>query len=207
MRAKSFFVMSVLAVSALTWNAAQAGSAAQAGTPPPRQSGHAATWRPYNLIVDLNNLPQRYSCDDLWYKFHDVLLALGARPDLKILTYRCQRTLPDATARSPRARLQFSLPELLTPAESRWTQLEATTSIVRLAPGHPTSLQTSDCELLRQMKDGLLASVSQRIVNFNLACAAPHTARWPFNVTLQALTPTRAGPGVVAQAGAIPHQK
>jgi len=197
MRSKSLFVLSVLGISALAWNV-------QAITPP--QPGLPATWRPYDLIVDLHDLPQRYSCDDLWYKFHDVLLAMGARPDLKIVTYRCERSVSESNARSPRAQLQFSLPELLSPAQSRWAQLKATTTTVRLAPGHPKSLQGTDCELLQQMKDGLLASLSQRIVSFDLACAAPHPSRWPFNVTVQTLTPAPSGPPFVAQAEDIPRR-
>src|SRR6201999_2393691 len=108
-------------------------------------------------------------------------LAMGARPDVKILVYRCERGLPDGKARSPRAQLQFSMPELLTPSQSRWAQLQAVTTTVRLGPGHPASLLSGDCELLRQMKDGLLESLSQRVVSFNLACAASHSTRWPFD--------------------------
>lgn len=191
------FFLSVLATCALAWNA-EAASA--------QRPGHPATWRPYDLIVDFHDLPQRYSCDDLWYKFRDVLVAMGARPDVKILVYRCERGLPDSSARSPRAQLQFSMPELLPAAQSRWTQLQAVTTTVRLAPGHPASLLSGDCELLRQMKDGLLESLSQRVVSFNLVCATPSSARWPFNVTVQALMPARTSSKVVAQAGVLPRQ-
>jgi hypothetical protein len=91
----------------------------------------------------------------------------------------------------------------LTPSQSRWAQLQAVTTTVRLGPGHPASLLSGDCELLRQMKDGLLESLSQRVVSFNLACAASHSTRWPFDVTVQALTPSRTSLKVVAQAGAL----
>jgi hypothetical protein len=198
MRSKRWlFFLSVLATSMSAENAAAAAAP---------QPGHPATWRPYDLIVDLHDLPQRYSCDDLWYKFRDVLLAMGARPDIKILVYRCEPGLSDGNARSPRAQLRFSMPELLTPAQSRWAQLQAVTTTVRLGPGHPASLLSGDCELLRQLKDGLLESLSQRVVSFNLACAAPRSARWPFNVTVQALTPSRSSSKVVARAGTLPSQ-
>jgi len=167
----------------------------------PKVAEHPATWRPYDLIVDLNNLPHRYSCDDLWYKFHDVLLAMGAAPGVKILAYRCEPGLPDASARSPRVHLRFSLPELLAPAESHWAELQAAPATVELEPGHPASLGSGDCELLRQMKDGFLASLSQQVVVFDLACNAPQSTRWPFNVTVQALLPAQANSSVVAQAG------
>jgi hypothetical protein len=198
MRSKGWlFFLSLLVACTSAWGTESATAS---------QPGHPASWRPYDLILDLHDLPQRYSCDDLWYKFRDVLLAMGARPDVKILVYRCEQGLTDRNARSPRAQLQFSLPELLSPAQSRWTQLQAVTTTVRLAPGHPASLQSSDCALMRQMKDGLLESLSQRVVSFNLACAAPRSARWPFNVTVQALTPSRTSSQVVAQAGA-PRQR
>jgi hypothetical protein len=199
MRSKSWlFFLSVLVTCVSAWNAHAASAL---------QPGHPATWRPYDLIVDLHDLPQRYSCDDLWYKFRDVLLAMGARPDIKILVYRCERGLTDGNARSPRAQLRFSMPELLSPVQSRWAQLQAVTTTVRLAPGHPASLLSGDCELLRQMKDGLLESLSERVVSFNLACASPRSARWPFNVTVQALTPSRSSLKVVAQAGALPSKR
>ena len=36
------------------------------------QPAQSATWRPYNLTLDLYHLPVRYSCDDLSGKFHDA---------------------------------------------------------------------------------------------------------------------------------------
>ena len=198
MRSKSGLFLSVLVGCTSAWNA-------EAVTP--SQPGHPATWRPYNLILDLHDLPQRYSCDDLWYKFRDVLLALGARPDMNILVYRCERGSNDENARSPQVQLKFSVPELLAPAQWRGAQLQAFTTTVRLGPGSPASLLSSDCELLLQMKDGLLGSLSRQVVSFNLACAAPRSARWPFNVTVQTLTPSPTGSRVVAESGGLPKQR
>jgi hypothetical protein len=169
-------------------------------------SAAPATWRPYDLIVDLHDLPVRYSCDDLWYKFHDVLLVLGARPDLQILAYRCGRGLNDQGARSPRIQLRFNLPEALDKSQARWADVQAMPQTVQLAPGHPASLRDSDCELLRQVKDELLAALDKptRIVSFDLACAAPHMAHWPFNVTVQSLEAVKQP--LAAQAKPLPHR-
>lgn len=180
----------------LTWSAEAATA----------QPGRPATWRPYDLIVDFHDLPKRYSCDDLWYKLRDVLVATGARADMKILAYRCERGLPDSAARSPKAHLQFSMPELLPSGESRWADLNANTTTVRLSPGNPASLVDSDCELMQQIKDGLLASLPPRIVSFNLPCGTLHPSHWPFNVTVQALTPSNSTSRVVARAGTLPKQ-
>jgi hypothetical protein len=189
----------LLIVSLLT--AALLGSRPAAAAPP--QLGRPAQWRSYDIIVDLHNLPTRYSCDDLWYKFHDVLLALGARPDLKIVTYRCGPRSGEL-AKSPSVQLRFSVPELLSPKEARWADIDAAPQTVRLTPGQPGSLHDSDCELLRQMKDQLLTALPERVISFNLACAAPRSARWPFNVTVQTLTPVNTNPRVAARISPPP---
>jgi hypothetical protein len=148
------------------------------------QAPQPATWVAHDLNIDLHNLPGRYSCDDLWNKFHDVLLVLGARPDLKILTIRCERG-----SRSPNVRVQFSMPELVKPTSSRELFIDAAAATIRLEPGHPASLNEADCELLHQIKDRLLAPLSLHVVSFNLACFAPPSRRAHFNVSVQTLKP------------------
>jgi hypothetical protein len=193
----------LLICSSLPFPAASAAGGSKRAPPP----SEPAAWRSYNFIVDLHDLPRRYSCDDLWYKFHDVLVALGARADLKVLPYRCERQLTPTTALSPRVQLKFALPEAVGGTQARWADMRAVPRRVRLEPGHPTSLADGDCVLLRQIKDGLLASLSlsQRVVSFDLACTAPRSSRWPFNVTVQALQPADGTPHV-AQVAARPNQ-
>jgi hypothetical protein len=143
-----------------------------------------ATWVAHDLNVDLYNLPQRYSCDDLRHKFRDVLIALGARPDLKVLTARCE-----LGSRSPIVRLQFSMPELVGRTAKRGTVVETAAALVRLEPGHPVSLYAADCELMRQIKDKLLTPMSQRVASFNLACSAPSSKGARFSLSVQTLQP------------------
>jgi hypothetical protein len=142
------------------------------------------TWAAHDLNIDLHNLPQRYSCDDLRQKFHDVLLVLGARPDLKVSAARCE-----LGSRSPSVRLQFSLPGPGERPAKPAAAHDAATTIVRLEPGHPGSLSAVDCELMRQIKDRLLAPLSQRVVSFNLACSAPPSKGARFNLAVQMLQP------------------
>jgi hypothetical protein len=187
-------IASLLATGATTSSLAAPGAA---------EPGHPAQWRHHDMIVDLHNLPTRYSCNDLWYKFHDVLLALGARPDLKILTYRCGQRA-GTLANSPSVQLQFSLPELLDPQQARWADVSVTPQTVRLTAGTPGSLHDTDCELLRQMKDKLLSALPTRITGFKLACAATTSARWPFNVSVRALLPSSTNPRVAARLSPAP---
>jgi hypothetical protein len=153
-----------------------------------------AVWVAHDLSVDLHNLPQRYSCDDLRHKFRDVLLVLGARPDLKVLTVRCE-----LGSRSPSVRLQFSMPELVERTAKRGTVVDAAAAIVRLEPEHPASLYAADCELMRQIKDRLLAPMSQRVTSFNLACSAPPSRGARFSLSVQTLQPLDRGARVAEE--------
>jgi hypothetical protein len=153
-----------------------------------------AAWVAYNLGVDLHNLPTRYSCDDLELKVHDVLLALGARPDLKVLISRCE-----SGSRSPIVRVQFAIPESVERTSKR-VGMEAAVAIVRLEPGHPPSLSPADCELMRQIKDRLLAPMSRAVVSFNLACSALSSSRPSFNLSVQTLKPLDGGARVAERS-------
>lgn len=141
-----------------------------------------AVWIPHAIIVDLDSLPKRYSCNDLWYRFRAVLLSIGARPTMKVMPYYCD-------GRSPRVELQFSLPQAVQGAQVRFADLEAGNNTITLKPGGPVPLDSGDCELMRQIKDGLLAELPVHIVSFRLPCQAPQTRHRHFEVTLQAFVP------------------
>jgi hypothetical protein len=143
-----------------------------------------AAWIPFDLIVNLQDLPKRYSCDDLWYKFRDVLLAIGARPE-NIFAYRCEKSLGSG-ARSPEVHVQFSLPELVRAAERKAADLSVVRKTIELQPGHPPTLDASDCNLLRQVKSALLAALPVQVVSYRLACDAPGRAEPPFEVSVSA---------------------
>jgi hypothetical protein len=169
----------------------------------PARVGRRAVWAAHDLIVRLDHLPQIYSCDDLWYKFRDVLRAIGARPDLKILAYQCGPKL-GSLAFSPKVHLYFFIPETVAHAHAHHADLNAAPETVRLTPGHPPSITAADCELLRQIKNGLLAVLPDQVLSFNLACGAIPT-RWPFNVSVEVLTSVE-GEGRVA-ARDVPEAK
>lgn len=179
------YSVSLLLVACITL--ARAAAAAHAGAP--------AVWTQHDLVIPLHHLPKSYSCDDLWYKFRDVLRALGARPDPSIFVYKCGPGL-GVLAFSPEVHLRFAIAQTLADTKTRLADVNVAQRTVRLEPGHPASIETSDCELLRQMKNGLLAALPDRVVSFQLACNAPPT-RYPFNVSVETLAPVE-GPARVA---------
>ena len=154
--------------------------------PPTAQAptSQPATWAARDINLGLHNLPRSYFCDELRQKFLDVLLAVGAHADPNVLTSRCE-----TGSRSPSVRLRFSMPELVADTAQRSAVSETSTALVRLQPGHPVSLDAADCELMRQIKDGLLAPISQHVLTFNLACSAPPSRGPRFSLTIRTLQP------------------
>jgi hypothetical protein len=169
--------------------------AAAAATP--QSPGTAAMWVPHAIIVDLD-LPKRYSCDDLWYRFRAILLSIGAAPDPKIVPYECE-------GQSPKVQLQFSLPAALEGAQARLADLRASNDTITLEPGHPAPLEAADCELVRQIKDELFTELPLRVLSSELSCARSPAGHSRFRLSLQALradSPSESA--TAASAGAVP---
>jgi hypothetical protein len=103
-------------------------------------------------------------------------------------------------------RLQFSSPEFVQHISTGNTGVDAAAAIIRLESGHPPSLKDADCELMRQIKNKLLAAVSQRIVSFNLACFALPSGRGRFNVSVQALRPVNSGARLADERHSLPKR-
>ena len=190
MRTASFAV--IVAVALLGAAAAPAGSAQ-----PPRVP---ALWARHALIVDLDDLPKTYTCDELWYRFRALLLDLGARADsLNIMPYHC-------TTRSPSVEVQFALPEVLPSARAGVADFEARAQTVSISTGHRSPFDAGDCELMRQIRDVLLPELPVQVVRFQASCSSDHPAQGRFNLELRAferqdLTPAAANsPTAVALA-------
>lgn len=142
-------------------------------------------WVQRNLIVDLQNMPTRYSCADLWYRFRDILLAVGAKPTMEIVPNRCEARLGPG-ARSPHVHLRFEIPRQPNLEQGRLRDEEKT---VQFLAGQPRSLDDDDCELLRQVKSTLFESLNVRVMDFKLDCGVPTAARPPWHLTVKILAP------------------
>ncbi|MFZ0501909.1 MAG: hypothetical protein WAU49_13195 [Steroidobacteraceae bacterium] len=175
-----------LGVMAMAVCALGSVSAAIAASTPPRDAaaGRPALWRTYDMIVNLQKLPRTYTCNQLWYEFHDILLRLGAWPySVNILPYHCSPT-PSGYMRSPDVEVRFQLPIFLQGAVKS-APAEAIERTIRLAPGQPKTLQTSDCQLLQQIEQGMLTSLEgARVDEDHFECAAPAPRAANFHVTL-----------------------
>jgi hypothetical protein len=175
-----FSMKALIALSMLTFlsvaSAATPARAADSAAPQP------AAWLQHNLIVSLHDLPRTYSCDDLWYKFRDVLLEIGARADYKILPYDCDST-------SPQLQLNFALPQGLGPSQQQYADLDATSKTVELEPGKPSTLNSSDCQLAKQMNASLFPAIPLKVDGSQFECTA--NGKSHFELTVAALTPVK----------------
>ena len=141
---------------------------------PPASAPLPAQWRSHDVLIELQALPRTYSCDELWYRVRDVLLAIGARAYMTITPYDCGTT-HGGEARSPRVQARFQLPYVLEGADRRYSELDVSEQPVRLTPGSPHSLQAADCELMRQLQGTLLAGLQLHVAaaQFNCSGAQP----------------------------------
>lgn len=166
--------------------------------------GQPALWRTYDMIVNLQNLPRTYTCDQLWYEFHGILLQLGAWPySVSILPYHCSPS-PSGYLRSPDVEARFQLPIFLHGAAAKSAPTKAIERTVRLAPGAPKILQTSDCQLLRQIAQTMLASIQARVDETHFDCAGPPRRAAGFSVSVTLPVAVKM-PSLAATSGSGPH--
>jgi len=174
-----------LAVSASLPAAGPKATAAPAGTTP-------AEWMTHRILVSLSDLPRGYTCNDLWYRFKDVMFAIGAQ-QLQILTYNCADKNPQSHG-SPKVELKFQFPTALTGDNVRYADFQGTTTSVRLAAGHPASLTADDCALVQQMAAGIFAPLGVKTTESKFPCAAPAGEAGDYAITVLALLPPAAAP-------------
>jgi hypothetical protein len=150
-----------------------------------------ALWARHALIVDLNELPRTYTCDELWYRFKALLLELGALADsVNIMPYDC-------STRSPSVEVQFALPAALPATQASVADFEARAQSIRISAGHPLPFAAGDCELVRQIGDVLLPELPVRSVRFQGDCGA---APQRFDLMLEAFERENLGAPPVSQA-------
>jgi hypothetical protein len=179
--------------------AVAAGTAAKADA-----GGRPALWRSYDMIVSLQNLKRTYTCNQLWYEFHGILLQVGAWPySINILPYQCSPT-PSGYLRSPNVEIRFQLPIFLQ-ANVKSAPAEAVERTVRLSPGEPRTLLKTDCQLLQQIEQMMLTSLEgASVVEDHFDCAAPASRAGNFHVALSLPMAVKMPPAPTTSAPA-PH--
>jgi hypothetical protein len=164
---------------------------AGAKPPPGGPSATWATWITRDVVISLHDLPKRYTCDDLWYKVRGVLLAIGAREYMSISPYNCGAR-SSGEGRSPSIEARFQTLRALSGPDARWAQTSAVLKTVRLGPGEPKILDTSDCALLSQLNGTLFSYLEVHVVATDLQCSSPQSER-KFGLAVEGLVEVPAG--------------
>ena len=163
-RIKSPRLAAILAGAFILATAARADDSGPAGGP--------GTWQSHKYTFQFLGFTSTYSCDGLAAKLRIVLLAAGARPDVKSVPGACASGFgrPDKFAR---ADLTFYT---LTPADSGTAAGAGAQGVwrpVTFAARQPWDLALGDCELMEQFRQQVLPMFTTRNVVSNTTCI-PH---------------------------------
>jgi hypothetical protein len=184
--------------------AAGAAATARGASPASGLTAKPALWRTFDMLVNLQNLPRTYTCDQLWYEFHGIVLQLGAWPySVNILPYHCSPA-PNGALRSPDVEVGFQLPFFLHGVAAKSAPTQAIERTLRLSPGEPKTLQGSDCQLMQQISQTLLASLPLRIDRQRFDCSAPPRRAGHFSVTVTLPVAVKMPPAPTT-SGPAPH--
>jgi hypothetical protein len=133
----------------------------------------SAVWAPKELNFAYQGFTTTYSCDGLQERMRDVLLKLGARPDLRVRGYGCTRLVgPD-----PLAGVSIRM-NVLQPAGKQggpavpvhWQRVDLLTGPYE----HDPVDAAADCELIGQIKQKVLPLFATRNVDYRSTCEAYH---------------------------------
>jgi hypothetical protein len=136
----------------------------------PASTHIAGTWQSHKYSFQFMGFTSTYSCDGLADKLKKLLLAAGARPDVKAQAGPCASGWgrPDKFAR---ADLTFyTLAPLDISASAVGKTVSGTWRPVTFAAHSPQDLQIGDCELIEQFKSNLLPMFVTRNVVSNTTC-------------------------------------
>ena len=161
-------VAGLAAVGALTFASAWANPQSEPSAGSGRES---AVWAPKELNFAYQGFTTKYSCDGLQERMRDVLLKLGARPDLRVRGYGCTRLVgPD-----PFASVSIKM-NVLQPAGKQggpavpvhWQRVDLLTGLYE----HDPVGAAADCELIGQIKQKILPLFATRNVDYSSTCEA-----------------------------------
>ena len=176
--------LGLLAATAAACALALASTGASANAGGEAAAARPALWRTYDLILNLQNLPRTYTCDQLWYEVHGILQRLGVWPySINILPYHCSPS-PSGAMTSPDVQVRFQLPFFLAGVAMKSAPAEAIERTLQLSPGEPKTLHSSDCQLMQQISRTLLTAIPVRIDEQHFDCSGPGPRAGHFKVVL-----------------------
>ena len=150
-------------------------AAAETGAGPvatPAAASSVAQWHEQTMKFTYDGITTLYTCDGLEDKVRVILLAFGARNDVKVRATGCDRgsNLPSrfAWVEATYSNLVPSGIEATGQGAVKTTWLP-----IEIAPNRPNFMGAGECELIESMRDALSKGFTLRNVQYRTSCV-PH---------------------------------
>jgi len=182
---RRFVIPTVLLCSVLTGTASRADNAAVAPTEP-------GVWQKHTYNFQFMGFTTTYSCDGLADKVRVLLLAAGARSDVKSQPGVCSRGYgrPDKFAG---AYLTFyTLVPAAADTGAAGPRVDGTWRPVVFASRSPREVAIGDCELVEQFRTRLLPMFAARGINDQVTCVPHQESGSNINLKFEAFAPAAA---------------
>ena len=196
----------------IVWAAAALFGAAQASADPAAGSAEIeAVWQAHVMTFEYSGFDTRYTCQSLKRKLRTILRNVGARDGIKLRDYGCE----DLTGIA-RFQVAFESPVEATPENlATLTRFDSRDELVARVRGEslPTAedvqrfpavwktvsfvrdrelrIAPGDCELVKQLRQQILARMSVQIVSDDVRCTSFGNIGKP-RLTVAALVPASA---------------
>jgi hypothetical protein len=190
------FSAAVLICGALSGNAALADDSAPAPAPAPaREPG---VWQKHQYSFQYMGFTSTYSCDGLATQLKVLLLAAGARADVKSFPGACAKSFgsPDKFASANLTFYTLGPPDpgaAVPTVEGIWRS-------VAFASRSPREIALGDCELVEQFRTRLLPMFTARNIDDRMTCVPHQESGSVINLKFEAFAAAPATPGTAKTA-------
>lgn len=145
----------------------------------------AGYWARHDEIERLEDLPKRYSCNDLYYKYRDVLALLGAPAGASILSFGCSGTSGTSLKDPTRVELRYQIATPFPASAQPQASLKIAQRTITLQPGSPRSLQADDCALVQKMAGLLIPASGAHVESSVTHCSPAEHAGGDYHVVIR----------------------
>lgn len=158
---------------------------------PAREPG---SWQKHQYSFQFMGFTSTYSCDGLADKVRVLLLAAGARHDVKSTPGACASGFgrPDKFARADLTFYTLAPPGGGTPLDGK--PVDGSWLPVSFADRSPRELATGDCELVEQFRDKVLPMFTTRNVESRTTCIPHENSGSVINLRFESFAVAPRGP-------------
>lgn len=163
---------------AILFAAACAGAVTAVAGPMPVD----AIWQQHKGTINYFGLTSVYSCSGIEGKIKQVLLLLGARPDVSINAAGCGASgMPMGSALTVSVRV-FTLAQADSPPSAATPAIRAQWLPVAIEDRTPMPMEQGDCELIDQMHEFVVTNFTARNLEYHAACTPRQLTQGSYSV-------------------------